>query len=117
MATLFRNDGRTYRTSIGNLRKAYAAAKRGQSMASGDWTETVWTPERFLAWFGRCLADKINSKDPRFPSGRKAGDDYQLALCRLRQYVGNRVIIDWIDPILDRRIVAALEPRLRKNHV
>ena len=83
---------------------------------TGDWTNPQWTSGEFRAWFTRCLSDKINAKDPRFPRGRKAGEEYTTELGRLRrQYIGNRVIIDWIAPILGARVKGALAHRLRCN--
>ena len=80
---------------------------------SGDWTRPQWTSAYFRQWFTRCLADKINAHDPRYPRGRKAQDDYQTELCRLRAYIGNRIVIDWIAPCLGARVKGALAHRLR----
>lgn len=82
---------------------------------TGIWYEPYWTAAEFRRWFLSCLQRKINTKDPRYPTGRKAEEEYQRELLRLRQYIGNRVIIDWIAPCLGTRIRAALAHRLRCN--
>ena len=62
------------------------------------------------------MMDRINRKDPRYPKGKKAGEDYQRALAQFTPYVYNpRVIIPGIDPILGKRIAAVYAHRLRKN--
>lgn len=61
------------------------------------------------------LMDRINANDPRYPRGRKAGDEYQTELYRLKQYIGNRIIMDWIAPCLGPRVRAAMNHRLREN--
>ncbi len=62
------------------------------------------------------IHDRINRKDPRYPTGRKADYDFHKALTQFHMYVVNpRVIIDWIDPILGKRVAAIYAPRLRKN--
>ena len=38
-----------------------------------DWTRQEFTSAGWLAWFSEKLAEKINSKDPRFGTGRKCG--------------------------------------------
>ena len=83
---------------------------------TGEWTKPQLTGAECRAWFSRCLADKINAKDPRFPRGRKAGEEYQTELGRLRaQYIGNRVILDWVAPCLGARVRQAPAHRLRCN--
>lgn len=82
---------------------------------TGIWTDPYWTTEDFRRWFCSCVERKINAADPRFPRGRKAGEEYQIELLRLRNYIGNRVVIDWIAPCLGQRVRAALVHRLRCN--
>jgi hypothetical protein len=103
--------------SIGTLIAAYHAAKAGQRIATGLWDQPYYTPDEFIRWFRRCLENKINSHDPRFPKGRKADGDYQVELGRIGRYVGNRIIIDWIAPVLGKRVAGVLSGRLRKNSV
>lgn len=54
---------------------------------------TVWTKSEFLAWFHRCLNNKINREDRR--AWRKLTDEYQLDLWRdareINRYMGQRV--------------------------
>lgn len=104
--------------TIPRLLAAYRAAKRGESVSTGldgFYGESTWKPSQFFAWFRRCLENKINSHDPRFPNGRKTSDEYETACIRLRAYIGNRIIIDWLDPVLGPRVHAAMEHRLRRN--
>lgn len=61
------------------------------------------------------MMDRINQKDPRYPKGRKSTYEYSLALLRMNQYVGNRVIMDRIDPILGPVVAKHFEHRMRKN--
>ncbi len=61
------------------------------------------------------LHDRINRKDPRYPNGRKASYEYSVALLRMNQYIGNRVIMDWIDPVLGPRVAQLFAHRMRKN--
>jgi len=82
---------------------------------TGDWTSPQWTSAQFRRWFNCCLADKINAHDPRYPRGRKAGEEYTTELGRLRRYIGNRIVIDWVAPILGARVKGALAHRLRCN--
>jgi len=82
---------------------------------TGLWDQPYWTAAEFRRWFLSCLQRKINAADPRFPLGRKAGEEYQIELLRLRNYIGNRVIRDWIAPCLGQRVRARLAHRLRCN--
>ena len=50
---------------------------------TGDWTSPQWTSAQFRRWFNCCLADKINAHDPRYPRGRKAGEEYTTELTAL----------------------------------
>lgn len=62
------------------------------------------------------IHDRINRKDPTYPKGRRAGDDYSRALAQFHMYVVNpRVVIDFIDPILGKRVAQIYGRRLRKN--
>lgn len=100
-------------TTLPRLLANYKIAKAGQPVSTGLWTEPEWPAERFLNWFRDCLETKINSKDPRFPNGRKADGEYQIELGRIRRYIGNRIVIDWIAPVLGERVKASLTHRLR----
>ncbi len=82
---------------------------------TGLWDQPYWTAVKFRRWFLSCLDNRINVSDPHFPTGRKAGGEYQTELLRLRNYVGNRVVIDWIAPCLGPRVRAVLAHRLRRN--
>lgn len=82
---------------------------------TGLWTCPQWTSAEFTQWFRACLFDKINAHDANYPRGRKVGEEYQTELMRLRRYVGNRIILDWIAPCLGNRIRQALAHRLRCN--
>lgn len=62
------------------------------------------------------MHDRINRKDPRYPKGRKASYEYSTALLRLRQYVGNRIRIYYVDPILGDRVRASLAHRIFSNN-
>ena len=106
-------------TTLPKLLAAARAAKANPNLVinTGDWTNPHWTQADFWRWFWGCLQAKINAHDPRYPTGRKAGDEYQIELRRLRQYIGNRVIIDWVAPILGARVQGALEHRLRGDWV
>ena len=84
-------------------------------ISTGDWVYPQWTSEEFRTWFIRCLSNKINAKDPRFPRGRRASEEYAIELGRLRQYIGNRVVIDWVAPCLGARVKQALAHRLHCN--
>jgi hypothetical protein len=61
------------------------------------------------------VQDRINLKDVKYPRGRKAQDDYQTELVRLRQFIGNRIVLDWIAPCLGSRVRQALLHRLRQR--
>jgi hypothetical protein len=69
--------------------------------------------EQWRRWFSACLMNKINASDPRFPVGRKAQQEYQTDLMRMRAYIGNRIIIDWIAPSLGQRVKSAFADRMR----
>jgi hypothetical protein len=85
----------------------------GSTMTAAEWR----------AWFSRCLADKLNAKDPRHVGTRanhrgkpcrKAGQEYATELYRLRAYVGSRLVIrshslSW--GILGERVKAAMAVR------
>jgi hypothetical protein len=103
------------RPSIRQMVAAFRALKTDPDVRfrTGLWTDPEWNGAQFRRWFHSCLENKVNSKDPRFPKGRKAGEAYQIALMRMRQYVGNRIVIDWIDPILGPRVRQAFAHRLR----
>lgn len=106
-----------YRTTIRKLVDTFRLIDKNPEIIirTGVWTDPHWTADQFRRWFRRCLNDKINASDPRYPRGRKANDPYQLELMRLRQYVGNRIIMDWVAPCLGPRIRKVMEHRLRKN--
>lgn len=107
-----------YRTTLPRLVETMRHVKSNPRavVKTGIWSDGFWSAARCRAWFRSCLADKINAKDPRYPRGRKAGDEYQTELARLRaQYIGNRVIIDWVAPCLGARVRQALAHRLRCN--
>ncbi len=74
-----------------------------------------FTAAGWFRWFGEKLNEKINSKDPRFPRGRKAGDDYQTELSRLSRFIGNRIVVNCIAPVLGERVKAAMAGRLRNR--
>lgn len=78
------------------------------------WPPVEFTGEQWLAWFRAALMVKITAADPRTVKGRKAGPDYQLALDRLRPYVGTRLVIE---PdrlhLLGPRVAEALRRRVR----
>lgn len=86
-------------------------------ISTGLWQEPYWNRSSFNRWFVGCLNDKINSKDPRFPKGRKTNPEFEMELSRNAPFLRCRAIIDYIPPILklDRRIYAALAKRLRCN--
>ena len=47
---------------------------------TGLWDQPYWTAAEFRRWFLSCLQRKINAADPRFPLGRKTGEEYQIEL-------------------------------------
>lgn len=96
---------------------AYKAAKANPAIkiSTGVYEEGSWSADQFFAWFHKCLAEKINASDPRFPRGRKADEEYQVELMRLGRYIGNRIVIDWIAPVLGTRVRGALQHRLRSE--
>jgi hypothetical protein len=107
-----------YRTSLSNLLSIYRYFKENPAgeVNSGMWTDPIWNKAKFIAWFRRCLLDKINSRDPSYVAYRnfrKSGDEYRTELMRMSRYVGNRVVIDWIAPVLGPRVRTAFEHRLR----
>ena len=107
-----------YVTTTARLLEVYRYFKDhpdGQ-IETGMWTEPTWNREQFIAWFRRCLMTKINARDPfavTVDQARKCGDEYQTELFRMKRYVGNRAVIDWIAPVLGLRVRAAFEHRLR----
>lgn len=101
--------------SAKTLVAAYRAARAGQHIATGEWTKPSLSPSEFRQWFQECLECKINAHDPRYPTGRKAQEEYQTELGRMRRYVGNRVIVDWIAPVLGPRVRAAFSGRMRES--
>ena len=107
-------------THYARLRSILVAAREIRAnpevrVKTGLWDQPYWTAMEFRRWFLSCLQRKINAADPRIPSGRKAGEEYQIELLRLRNYIGNRVVIDWIAPCLGQRVCARLARRLRCN--
>ena len=108
----------SYRPTLKSLIGALRAVKDDPAIRikTGIWTEPYWSGVEFRRWFGRCLNEKINYRDPHCPQGRKAGEEYAIELGRLKMYLGNRVIIDWIAPVLGKRVRGALEHRLRQNY-
>lgn len=62
------------------------------------------------------IHDRINAKDATQVKGRRTTDSYSRALAQFNMYVVNpRVIIDFIDPILGKRVLEIYGRRLRKN--
>lgn len=92
---------------------AHRAARNGYSIRTGVWTNPVLKPDEFRRWFLDCLFEKINSHDPLCCRGRKSQYEYRVALMRMRMYIGNRIVIDWIDPVLGPRIREAFAHRMR----
>lgn len=81
---------------------------------TGGYFDEVMCVDGWRRWFRDCLDRKIAAKDQRaIRNGRHTGPDYDLAMIRLRPYVGNRIIIDYIDPIVGRRVWNAMRHRLR----
>lgn len=99
--------------SARSLVATYRAARAGQHIATGDWVKPSLSPDEFREWFRDCLERKISSQDARQIEGRKTGDEYQTELKRLRRYVGNRVVVDWIAPVLGARVQQAMAHRMR----
>ena len=86
----------------------------------GEYGGRTMTTEQWFRWFGECLARKISARDPRHcdnqktPAGRiwrKTTDEYQTELYRLRQLIGNRIVVRWVAPCLGARVKAALAHR------
>ena len=88
-------------TAVGRIRDGLGST--GHSMNGAQW----------FSWFRHCLDQKISSKDPRQPRGKKSSAEYELELTRLRPYIGTRLVIHWVAPILGRRVKAALANRMR----
>lgn len=101
--------------SLGSLVRAYRAARGGANILTGEWPASVLSPEEYRAWFRSCLERKINHHDPRQVKGRKASEEYAIELSRLRRYIGNRIVVDWVHPILGERVKAALSHRMRES--
>lgn len=92
----------------------FVKANPDAQITIGDgWKYGRMNGEQWMNWFYRCLNEKINATDPRKPTGRKAGDEYQTELFRLSRYVGNRIVVDWIAPILGERVKSAMSHRMR----
>lgn len=102
--------------SPATLVRAYRASRDGANILTGEWPNSVLSPEEYRAWFRRCLERKINHHDPRQVRGRKSSEEYAIELSRLRRYIGNRIVIDWIHPILGERVKAALAHRFREQY-
>lgn len=92
----------------------YRAAKQGKHICTGEWTKAVLSPDEFFHWFRACMVRRINAHLPN-QVGRNHSPDYDLALDRLRPYVGSRLVIDR-DRVygLPARIGQALSHRIRQ---
>lgn len=76
----------------------------------------TFTSPEWLGWFRAKLDEKINSRDPRHPTGRKAGEDYQTELRRLGYKLRGRIVIRRGDAApLGRRVLEALAERIHTD--
>jgi hypothetical protein len=101
--------------SAKTLVACYRAAREGYCIETGEWTKPHLDPSEFRQWFRDCLERKINAHDPRYPTGRKAQEEYQTELGRMRQLIGNRLIVEWIASVLGARVRAAMSHRMRES--
>lgn len=74
-----------------------------------DWPGREQTGEEWMNWFRSKLMEKINSHEPQ--TGRKRTYEYELELNRIRQYIGNRIVIRYVPKILGERVKNALQHR------
>lgn len=92
-----------------------------------NWTRDRLTAAAWRRWFSKCLADKINARDPNYPDNRKtkagkpwrkAAPEYATELTRLRPYVGSRLAIGkhtlaWC--VLGERVKMAMSHRFPRS--
>lgn len=76
------------------------------------WPEEYLNRENWYGWFRSCLEAKINREQKET---RKTSDEYQMELRRLSRHIGNRVVVDWISPILGERVIRAMKDRFRNE--
>lgn len=106
----------TYRTTTSRLLEVYRYFKENPDgkINTGMWTQPTWTATEFFRWFRKCLLAKIEAHDDRPIPGGATTEEYDRELYRFgRMYIGNRVIINWIPPILGADVKKVFEHRLR----
>lgn len=94
--------------------RAHFAKHPNGTISTGLWSDPQWDRERFGRFIRQGIENRINARDPRYPAkGRRTTEAHEIALLRLRPFIGNRIVVDYIDPILGKRVLDAMAHRGR----
>ena len=93
--------------------RAYFQKNPAGTIPTGLWSDPEWSKDRFDRFIRQGIENRINSRDPRYPAkGRRTTEAHEIALLRLRPFIGNRIAIDYIDPVLGARVLQAMAHRV-----